>query len=437
MTNPRPPSLRSTPSAKAVSTLSAGHKLPPISTVTTVPPWAKDEPPSPKEETSTSEPQLLPHSTFSNDVASVLSSEYGKHSREGSSSLSRWFAFTMPRQAGRPFQNQNGDDTPARELHRKASTFKDKRRSWLANSNIREPPPSFSKHTIEKNASDPERNGEAQPKRRDWNLSISMPTPRATFTVNQTNSPGWETPWTSRVGAQGPFRSRSRHEEGPGYEDEENLESHSGLSGSNDDSRWESRRKRLRIFLLSNPYVPLLFRLVNISFTTGTLAVAIHIRNWEKRYGLMGIVGSSPTLIIIFAPLTLVHVIGAIYLEYFGRPLGLWRTSAKLAHTLSEVLFICAWSAALSLCFDNFFTSLIPCASHSTISWYNSLPRPNYNLPTVEGSVGDALCDSQLALICLVFVSLVMYCTNLVISLYRIFEKVKYLPGTTVGFRNR
>ncbi|KAJ3816342.1 hypothetical protein F5880DRAFT_1494391, partial [Lentinula raphanica] len=106
------------------------------------------------------------------------------------------------------------------------------------------------------------------------------------------------------------------------------------------------RRKRLRIFLLNNPYVPLLFSLFNICFTTGKLAVAIHIRQREKRYGVMGIVGSSPTLIIIFVPLTLVHVIGAIYLEYFGRPLGLWRTSAKLPHTLSEVLFICAWSAS-------------------------------------------------------------------------------------------
>ncbi|KAJ3719786.1 hypothetical protein C8R42DRAFT_628078 [Lentinula raphanica] len=435
MTNPRPPSLRSTPSAKAVSTLSTGHKLPPISTVTTVPPWAKDEPPSPQEETSASVSQLQAHSLSSNDVASFRSSQYGKHQREGSSSLSRWFPFTMPRQGARPPPpTDDEENAPIRELHRKASTFRDKRLSWLANSTVREPPASFSK---EKTTSDAERNGEARPKRREWNLSISMPTPRATFTVNQSNSPGWETPWTSRVGAQGPFRSRSRHEEGNGYGDEENLESHSGLSGSNDGTRWESRRKRLRIFLLNNPYVPLLFRLINISFTTGTLAVAIHIRQWEKRYGVMGVVGSSPTLIIIFAPLTLVHVIGAIYLEYFGRPLGLWRTSAKLAHTLSEVLFICAWSAALSLCFDNFFTSLIPCASPSAISWYDSLPRPNYDLPTVEGSVGDVLCDSQLALMCLVFVSLVMYCTNLVISLYRIFEKVKYLPGTTLGFRNR
>lgn len=116
-------------------------------------------------------------------------------------------------------------------------------------------------------------------------------------------------------------------------------------------------------------------------------------------------------------------------LEYFGRPVGLWQTSAKLAHTLSEVLFICAWSAALSLCFDNYFTSLIPCAPPSAISWYNEIDRPLSSLPRFEGSIGDRICDHQLILICLVGIGLIAYCTNLVISLFRIFEKVKYLPS--------
>lgn len=153
---------------------------------------------------------------------------------------------------------------------------------------------------------------------------------------------------------------------------------------------------------------------------------------------------------IIFAPLTLVHVMFAIYvsiystlsscryfnassvsqLEYFGRPLGLWRTSMKLAHTLSETLFICAWSAALSLCFDNFFTAVIGCASPASISWYNQIQRQTLgNLGRGEGGPADQICDDQLALICLVGVGLIMYCTNLVISLFRIFEKVKYHPA--------
>ena len=150
-------------------------------------------------------------------------------------------------------------------------------------------------------------------------------------------------------------------------------------------------------------------------------------------------------LVIIFAPLTLVHVMLSIYvitasrsfsaytdtdpdlvaqLEYFGRPLGLWHTSGKLAHTLLETLFICAWSAALSLCFDNYFTSVIPCSEDGN-EWYNELPPP----PTIPdvGSVGPRICNNQLALICLVGFGLIMYCMSLIISLYRIFEKVKYI----------
>lgn len=143
--------------------------------------------------------------------------------------------------------------------------------------------------------------------------------------------------------------------------------------------------------------------------------------------------------------MTLIHVMIAIYvrhspssvrglirlfillqLEYFGRPLGLWRTSAKLGYTLLEVVFICVWSAALALSFDNYFTSVIPCASASSISWYSSIPRP----PSLDSPVGDEICDEQLALICLVGVGLTMYCSNLIINLFRIFEKVKYHPAT-------
>ncbi|KAI6044937.1 hypothetical protein EDC04DRAFT_178238 [Pisolithus marmoratus] len=191
-------------------------------------------------------------------------------------------------------------------------------------------------------------------------------------------------------------------------------------------------KKGIRAFILFNTYVPLLFRFINITFTTAALALAVHIRGLEMRYGVRGVLGSSPILVVIFAPLTLVHVMVAVYLEYFGRPLGLWRTSGKLAHTLLEVCFICAWSAALSLCFDNFFTSPIPCASAQSIAWYSQLPRPAFQIPGLgaeEGSVGDTLCDSQLALIFFVGFGLTTYCINLVISLFRIFEKVKYHAG--------
>jgi hypothetical protein len=103
-------------------------------------------------------------------------------------------------------------------------------------------------------------------------------------------------------------------------------------------------------------------------------------------------------------------------LEYFGRPLGLWRTSHKLAHTLSEVTLICAWAAALSLCFDNFFTSVLPCASLSAVGWYDELQRPSDRLPAgLSDAFKRRLCADQVTLIILVGLGLLMYCTNLII----------------------
>lgn len=94
---------------------------------------------------------------------------------------------------------------------------------------------------------------------------------------------------------------------------------------------WQRRRKKLRTFILNSAYVPLvrssslhvsvlimlaqLFRCINISFTTAALGMAIRIRILERRFHVMGAVGSSPTLVIIFAPLTLVHVMFAIYVR--------------------------------------------------------------------------------------------------------------------------
>lgn len=192
--------------------------------------------------------------------------------------------------------------------------------------------------------------------------------------------------------------------------------------------------------------------MLNVSFTTATLAVAISIRQIEIKHQLVGAVGSSPVLAIIFAPLTLIHVIVAIYvsnrmltltflliyksqLEYFGKPLGLWHTSGKLMHTLLEMLFICMWSACLSLTFDNFFTSRLGCAPEWTTRWWNHLePLSQIEGQGLgEGGPADQICDDQLALICLVFFGLVLYCMTLIISLFRIFEKVKY-HGTDSNF---
>ncbi|KAJ7786437.1 hypothetical protein B0H16DRAFT_31469 [Mycena metata] len=316
-------------------------------------------------------------------------------------SPSRWWAFTRPRGDSDAALDPSNMVPMQEKPQRKSVSFKDRSMSWL---------PAQAGSTFP-------RRTRGQSMNRNWNLSIALPAaPASTFTQQHNATPGWDAPWTSRVGAQGP----ADHHNLEDIEDDD--EGSSPVDPDKHRTVWQRRRKRLRAFILSNAYVPLLFRCINISFTTTALAIAIRIRLLERRMHTMGELGSSPTLVIIFAPPTLVHVMSSIYLEYFGRPLGLWRTSAKLAHTLFEVLFICAWSAALSLCFDNFFTSVIPCTSASTISWYSTMPRPQASDPVS----GDKRCDDQLALICLVLFGLLAYCANLIISLYRIFEKIKY-----------
>ncbi|KAG8777964.1 hypothetical protein FRC19_008280 [Serendipita sp. 401] len=285
-------------------------------------------------------------------------------------------------------------------------------------------------------------NGNRVESRKPKGMHLSIPRrPKGPFTVANTKTPGWEQPWAPLAP---PAVARIRGERGtkegadvdPLNDDGNGNEDNNDPSGKSSKKR-QKRRQTLRRWILFNNSVPLLIRLLNISFTSATLAVAISVRGVERRHNLVGAVGSSPILAIIFAPLTLVHVMIAIYLEYFGKPLGLWRTSGKLLHTLLEMLFICMWSASLSLAFDNYFTSRLGCAPSWTTKWWNRLPSIPEDLAEgrYEGGPADTICEEQLALICLVFFGLVLYCGSLVISLFRIFEKVK--SHGTDPFSNR
>ncbi|KAH8988914.1 hypothetical protein EDB92DRAFT_1935686 [Lactarius akahatsu] len=373
------------------------------SRVVTKPPWAKDEPPSPTDShpvpPSPGGSRVLSEARRSDlaspDDSSAGPSGAGEH---------RWFPFTRRRPPLASEVSSGSSSTTRLEKKKPAALIT-----------------SLSSGLPDEGISPGERSPEQSRSRarRDWGLRITMPTPPVTpQALARTRTPGWDSPWAAR-----PPESSSRRDIYEQLRNGESVEGQPPDSPVANESWWPRARKRARAYLLTNTYVPLLFRFVNITFTTAALAIAIRIRRVEARNGVTGVLGSSPTLVVIFAPLTLVHVMVAIYLEYFGRPLGLWRTSAKLAHTLLEVLSICAWSAALSLCFDNFFTSPIPCAGPSEISWYSDLPRPPSPFGDNKGRAGEALCDNQVALVCLVGIGLLMYCFNLVISLYRIFEK--------------
>ncbi|KZO96010.1 hypothetical protein CALVIDRAFT_537592 [Calocera viscosa TUFC12733] len=300
-------------------------------------------------------------------------------------------------------------------------------------------------------------------------LDLSHPAELPSNTLRQVMTPGWESPWRPTIpfhpraeeqedygwdlsghvvskpegsgegggGGLGRGRSRARTvltETGTGTGTEKTLNNGPAAERGAEsvETRWKKGRKRWRNFCLYHSSTPLLFRLLNLIFTVCALGVAIHAQLEQREAGVEGVLGSSTAVTIVFAPLTLVHVFGAIYLEYFGRPLGLWRTSAKLAYTLVEVIFVCLWSSALSLAIDNYLTTPLRCAPRQLTSWWSDQPRAPNPLSDDDKDVGDDVCDLQAALICLVLVGLCSYCTNLVISLFRIFERVKV---RTVDYR--
>lgn len=137
---------------------------------------------------------------------------------------------------------------------------------------------------------------------RNWGLTIDLPPPpSAPFTMAQSRTPGWDSPWSPRA-------ARNGHP--PTQE----------LFGYDDDSQEKvlTRKKKFRTFILKNTYVPLvglmlylhlqlhlicrfqLFRFINIVFTSAALGVATRIRLIEKHNHVMGAVGSSPYVLFYF-----------------------------------------------------------------------------------------------------------------------------------------
>ncbi|KAG9084822.1 hypothetical protein FS749_004924, partial [Ceratobasidium sp. UAMH 11750] len=247
-----------------------------------------------------------------------------------------------------------------------------------------------------------------------------------TFTAAHSKTPGWASPWSpARLfpGASFVTSPTGRRKKKRKGEDEKRWDD---LPGAPDRTYRDKGHTRDRSWgggaIWDQHHTTVYTR----SGTPGQMSEG-------GEFALDGRVSSSPTLVIIFGPPTLVHVVIAIYAEYFGKPLGLWQTSSKLFHTLAETLFICMWSASLSLCLDNYLTAPIVCASPKATRWWSDL-SPNLVPDPLTNFANGAhlrveLCSCQRALISLVIFGLLSYIANLVISLFRIFEKVKSTSG--------
>ncbi|KAG8930095.1 hypothetical protein FRC02_004625 [Tulasnella sp. 418] len=482
--NPAPPPV--SPTSTANGSTNGGSKRHGTNrrVVITTPPWARHEQPVPNEDaylspTNGAPLRSSPHSSnngaLPSDIASMTSSGDQQVPNGNAPHSGNWWTFTLPLRKSSTTSPHHVDDDddesmdldPARDIER-GRRFKGKspmkersRTSWFWGSygpSAENPTKSPNQDDIAEEREDDQetspgtsggqqRRGRRAPRRESSHLlRLDLPLPKAPFTMAQAKTPGWDSPWApNRRSLCEPGKAHTRQDSlsGPGRSELTRNASMGGLSevssrrtsmtGQSAMRRFRRQRKRFREYILYNVSVPLLFRIMNLAFTSAALGIAVRIRRLEHHNNVLGIIGSSPTIAIVFAPITISHVLIAIYLEYFGRPLGLWRTSAKLAHALVEVAFICCWSASLSISFDNYFTTSLQCVPPSVNTWWSQLP-PSTNA-LVENpnasSIASSLCHEQLALICLVFVGLGSYCSNLVISLFRIIEKVKYHSGVS------
>jgi hypothetical protein len=196
---------------------------------------------------------------------------------------------------------------------------------------------------------------------------------------------------------------------------------------------------------LENPFSPLFIRTINLCLIATTLGLAAHIRVQETQHDAIGIMGSSTLFAVVVAPFAIVHIFITLYvshvlpsprscparltssrwqIEYFGRPIGLWRISKKMFYTLTELIFICLYSAILALVFGDLFTSSLECTSWTPYRRYNLPPPTTVGDANVDGTVADSICQQQIAQVVVVFLSVIFYIIVLVISLWRIFAKV-------------
>lgn len=201
--------------------------------------WARDEPPSPKDQTSFIDSNNHATDSRPSDVASYLSDSEDPNSR--------WWTFTLPRTSRAQPMNLMG--SPSR-TERKG--FKDRSMSWLPTAATMREGATFARREREKDhEKDLDTASPTTGINREWDTSIPLPTPvAAPFTFAHSATPGWESPWAPRTAGRQPHARENSYGLGEeGLEEADDVHKHLSV--------WKRRRKLIRTFILNNTYVPL------------------------------------------------------------------------------------------------------------------------------------------------------------------------------------
>lgn len=159
----------------------------------------------------------------------------------------------------------------------------------------------------------------------------------------------------------------------------------------------------------TNSYFPLFFRLISLSLTTVALGISAKLVALAQEYDATQ--QPSPLMALIVQACAIVYLLCVTYDEFTSQPLGLRNPRAKIRLILLDLFFIIFSSANLSLCFESIFDSRWVCVV--------GLPGdPLYN---------SSMCKKVKALTAFIFVTLVVWCINFTISVFRVVHTVTYI----------
>lgn len=190
---------------------------------------------------------------------------------------SRWWAFTSTRH--RPEDSAGQSLTAHAARHGTSPGSRESRDrgysvSWLAASLSRRP--QEGEMNSRGRDEEPERIGtdfrsEAMSEDR---LHLDLPPqPQSPITLAQTRTPGWETPWTPRAaGVTWDIEVGDNSQE----DDGEKL------------SKWQARKKRIRVYMLTNTYVPLVGSRVQLSLVVRADVLLPAFPTYQHRFHDLG-----------------------------------------------------------------------------------------------------------------------------------------------------
>lgn len=159
--------------------------------------------------------------------------------------------------------------------------------------------------------------------------------------------------------------------------------------------------------ILSNSYIPLVFRLITLILTIVTLGLGA---NLVKLYSQSGKERPpSPIMTVIVQTVATVYILYTTYDEFTSQPLGLRNPTEKIRLILMDLLFIIFASANLGLAYQELFDSDGTCRSADV---------------TGSRSIQGSICKRQRALTSFLFLILISWCTTLMISIFRVVHVV-------------